>query len=108
MTLAIKPGPITLEGVQDYFARANQSAPKQQTLTGDGKSFSAQLLEGLNEVNSLQATADSKGAEIATGKSTELHEAMIAASKAELSFNFMVQLRNKVLEAYTEVMRMPV
>jgi flagellar hook-basal body complex protein FliE len=108
MPAAIKPGPISLEGVQDYFARANQSAPKLEAKTGDGQSFADQLIQGLNEVNSLQATADSKGAEIATGKSTELHEAMIAASKAELSFNFMVQLRNKVLEAYTEVMRMPV
>jgi flagellar hook-basal body complex protein FliE len=46
--------------------------------------------------------------DLAAGKSTNIHETMLAVSKAELGFNMLVQLRNKALEAYQEVMRMQV
>ena len=52
--------------------------------------------------------ADKAGMDLASGKQENIHEIMLKASHAELSFNFMVQIRNKVLEAYQEVMRMPV
>jgi flagellar hook-basal body complex protein FliE len=72
------------------------------------KSFVDYLKDGVNEVASLQVHADRKAVEVATGRSGELHEAMLAATQAELGFNLMVQIRNKVIEAYQEVMRMPV
>lgn len=74
----------------------------------DGASFADMLKEGIQDVNKLAVDADHKATEVATGKSGNIHETMLAATKAELSFNLMVQLRNKALEAYTEVMRMPV
>ena len=46
--------------------------------------------------------------DLATGKKQNIHETMLAAAQAELNFNLMVQVRNKALEAYQEVMRMPV
>jgi flagellar hook-basal body complex protein FliE len=46
--------------------------------------------------------------ELASGKTGNIHETMLAATQAELSFNLMVQVRNKALEAYNEIMRMPV
>ena len=56
----------------------------------------------------MQKKADSMAMQVAAGKSENLHETMIAATQAEISFNLMVQLRNRALEAYQEVMRMPV
>ena len=73
-----------------------------------GKSFIDVLKEGIGEVADLQRKADIKTTEVATGKSGDLHEAMLAATQAELSFNLMVQIRNKALEAYQDVIRMPV
>ena len=73
-----------------------------------GKSFIDVLSHGIQEVNELQRDADKKSVDIVTGKSGDLHEAMLASTQAELSFNLMVQIRNKVLEAYQDVMRMPV
>jgi flagellar hook-basal body complex protein FliE len=73
-----------------------------------GTSFMDHLKSGFDEVNSMQKTADSMAMQAASGKSENLHETMIAATQAEISFNLMVQLRNRALEAYQEVMRMPV
>jgi flagellar hook-basal body complex protein FliE len=73
-----------------------------------GTSFMDHLKNGLAEVNEMQKKADSMAMEVASGKSENLHETMLATSQAELTFNLMVQLRNRALEAYQEVMRMPV
>ena len=47
-------------------------------------------------------------ADLSTGRSSNLHEAMIAIQKAEISFKMMMQVRNKIISAYQEVMRMSV
>jgi flagellar hook-basal body complex protein FliE len=72
------------------------------------ESFAAQLDRSLSEVNNLLNEADKKTTEMAVGKSENLHDAMIAVEKAETSFKFLVQLRNKAMEAYNEIIRMQV
>jgi flagellar hook-basal body complex protein FliE len=76
--------------------------------SGSGNSFMDHLKSGINEVNEMQKKADTMAMEVAAGKSENLHETMLATTQAEISFNLMVQLRNRALEAYQEVMRMPV
>jgi flagellar hook-basal body complex protein FliE len=71
-------------------------------------SFSDHLENSLKSVNADQKLADQKATDLATGKETNIHETMLTASNAELTFNLMVQVRNKALEAYQEIMRMPV
>jgi flagellar hook-basal body complex protein FliE len=73
-----------------------------------GASFMDHLKNGIAEVNEMQKKADGMAMEVAAGKSENLHETMLATSQAEITFNLMVQLRNRALEAYQEVMRMPV
>lgn len=75
---------------------------------GSGESFFDHLKDKISEVNTEQHAADKMSADIASGRSDNIHEAMLAMSSAELNFDFMVQVRNKALEAYQEVMRMPV
>jgi flagellar hook-basal body complex protein FliE len=82
------------------------AAPEQSK--SQGKSFTDMLSEGIEEVSKMQKTADKMAVDVSTGKSGDLHEAMLAATQAELSFNLMVQIRNKALEAYQDIMRMPV
>jgi flagellar hook-basal body complex protein FliE len=84
------------------------SAPKADDKDSSGQSFFDHLKNGIKEVDAMQKTADKMGIELSTGKSGNIHETMLAASQAELSFNLMVQMRNKALEAYSEIMRMPV
>ena len=73
-----------------------------------GMSFAEHLQKSIHDVNQKSAEADRMATQMATGKSENIHETMLAATRAELSFNLMVQLRNKALEAYSEVMKMPV
>jgi len=87
---------------QKQFENAGQGDDSKKT------SFIDHLKNAVEEVNQSQQTADKKATDLANGKDTNIHETMLTASQAELSFNLMVQVRNKALEAYHEVMRMPV
>jgi flagellar hook-basal body complex protein FliE len=73
-----------------------------------GEGFMAHLNRSINDVNELLSVADKKGAEIAVGKSENLHDAMINFEKAESAFKLLVQVRNRALDAYHEIMRMQV
>lgn len=73
-----------------------------------GTSFMDHLKDGIGEINQMQKTSDKMSMEVAAGKSENLHETMLAATQAEIGFSLMVQLRNRALEAYQEVMRMQV
>ena len=72
------------------------------------KSFSETIANAVGKVDEGQKLADKMSALVASGKSENIHETMLALTQAELSFNLMVQTRNRALEAYQEVMRMPV
>ncbi len=73
-----------------------------------GSDFATTLRDAIGSVDQLQKVADVKMQELATGKSTNLHETMIATEKADIALRLMVQVRNKIVEAYQEIMRMQV
>ena len=72
------------------------------------KSFADSLKEAVNQVNTAQKDSDRKMQELATGKTQNIHETMIAAEKADIALRMMVQVRNKMIEAYQEIMKMQV
>lgn len=59
--------------------------------------------DSLNAVNNLKVEANRMQEDIAMGGSTNIHDAMIAAEKAELSMQMAVQIRNRIISAYTEI-----
>jgi flagellar hook-basal body complex protein FliE len=71
-------------------------------------SFKNAIEKAVGEVNHLQNSADKSAVKLASGDIEDVHEAMIAMQKAKLSLDFTIQVRNKVIEAYQEVMRMQV
>lgn len=73
-----------------------------------GQSFGDALKESMNEVNNMQLDADKSIEALVSGENKDIHGTMIALSKADLAFRMTVQVRNKVLDAYQEVMRMQV
>ena len=79
-----------------------------QTKNKPEKSFSDHLKETYQSVNQMHISADKMATNLSTGKKENIHETMLALSQAEISFKLMVQVRNKVLEAYQEIMRMQV
>jgi|CXWL01.1.fsa_nt_gi flagellar hook-basal body complex protein FliE len=62
----------------------------------------------LDEVNTLQTQAAGLERQMYEGQSVELHRVMIAAEQAGTAFELLVETRNKLVEAYQELMRMPV
>jgi flagellar hook-basal body complex protein FliE len=74
-----------------------------------GKSFGEILKSAIGEVNQLQKEADQAIQELAAGKGNQnIHQTMIALEKAEVSFQLMMQVRNKIIAAYEEIMRMQI
>ena len=94
--------------LRDMRGPLKNTAPSQEPTSTDKPSFYDHLKEAVSEVNLSQIETDKKATDLANGKDTNIHDTMLAASQAELSFNLMVQVRNKALEAYQEIMRMPV
>src|SRR5690349_13481823 len=69
------------------------------------QSFGSTLKQAVGEVNNLQNQADKTAVKLATGDLQDVHEAMLAMQKASMAFQFTVQVRNKIVEAYQEIMR---
>jgi flagellar hook-basal body complex protein FliE len=76
-------------------------------VSGD-KSFADTLKDAITEVNNLQQVSNQKMQELAVGKTDNVADVMIAAEKADIAMRVMVQVRNKVIDAYNEIMRMNV
>ena len=70
-----------------------------------GKDFEEVLAGYLKQVNKLQHQSDNAVRQLATGKKENIHETMIAIEKASISFQMMMQIRNKIIEAYQEIKR---
>ncbi|MGR3310861.1 MAG: flagellar hook-basal body complex protein FliE [Candidatus Brocadiales bacterium] len=106
--LPLKP-PNELGDTQSSSGGAKVGNPLSLGREGEqlqGTAFKDVLGNFINEVNTLQHKAGESIENLATGKVEDLHEVMIAMSKAEVSFRFMLETRNKLLEAYKEVMRL--
>ena len=64
------------------------------------------LRGAMDEAEQLQGTADAKVSAMLQGNGMDVHSAMIAVEKADLSFQLMMQVRNKIVAAYQEISRM--
>ncbi len=81
------------------------SAVSKNNEAQPAQSFDAFLKDSLREVNELQHASDKAVQELAAGKTENIHETMIAMQKAKVSFQMMMQVRNKIIEAYKEIMQ---
>lgn len=69
-------------------------------------SFGSMLARSLNEVNQLNSAADEAVRNLAAGKQKDIHQTMIALEKADVAFQLLIQVRNKIIAAYETIMRM--
>jgi flagellar hook-basal body complex protein FliE len=94
-------GPLRIEGVE--LARVDEVARPERA--DGGTPFAEALGQALSQVDKLQTTADKESEKVAKGGGN-LHEAALALEKADVSIRLATKVRNKLLEAYQEVMRM--
>ncbi len=72
------------------------------------KNFADTLKDAIGNVNELQKASDRGIQELATGKTDNVADVMIASEKADIALKVMVQVRNKIIDAYQEIMKMQV
>ena len=98
-----------LSVLQATAARASGRTPETQGAAAGGTDFAAVLQNSIAQVNQTQQQAEGMAANFAAGDSSaNLHEVMISLQKANVSFQEMVQVRNKLVTAYNDVMNMTV
>jgi flagellar hook-basal body complex protein FliE len=98
--------PITRVGDQGLILPLKPQGTDK--VSGSGESFANVLDKFVTDVNSLQNKASESIEKLATGEISDVHQVMIAVEEAGTAMEFMLEIRNKIVEAYQEIMRMPV
>ena len=95
-------------GTQAVQPLAMKSVTEQAgTVTGSGQSFGSYLEDALNQVAAQEQQAKDMSNKFVLGE-VNIDEAMISSQQALLSLQLTTQVRNKVIEAYQEIMRIPI
>ena len=117
MPLSVIPPTMPLHGI---VPRAEIAAPRMDPLTSPGQlggltptqpggeSFGNLLGRMVEDVNARQNAATDTVHSLQSGGNVSLHQAVIAMEEASVSFQLMVEVRNKLLESYQELMRMSI
>jgi len=72
----------------------------------DDAGFRDVLHSAVDDIQQLESQAETKVSGVLTGNGSDVHSALIAVEKADLSFQLMMQVRNKIVSAYEEISRM--
>ncbi len=96
---SVNPAKLAMTPVRGSMAKQGPAAEKN---------FGAYLADSLNQVNDLQKKAEQASIDLATGKIEDISQVVIAAEKAAVALQLTIQIRNKMLESYQEMMRMQV
>ena len=79
------------------------TVPSLNQTTETGQSFKDLLIEGIQQVNGMQQDADQAVQELMTGGDVDPSSVLTSIQKADMSFRMMMQIRNKLLQAYQEI-----
>lgn len=98
---------MAIDGVRSA-TQALQTQVSRQTEAGSAEGFGQALTDAAKQVSGLENQANAMAQQVAAGDVSELHNAMLAMQKASMALELTVQVRNKVLDAYQEIMRMQI
>jgi flagellar hook-basal body complex protein FliE len=90
-----------------YLNTLNTTLDQKKTNLDDGLSFKQTIENSLKKVNDLQIQKDNMIEEFAVGKNQNVHELMIALQKADIAIKLTSAVRNKVIDAYRQLLNMP-
>ena len=74
---------------------------------GGGDAFASMFANAVNQVEAFQKNAQQSVNRFLNGEGEDLHKVALASEQADLSFQLFMQVRNKVISAYQEIMKMP-
>lgn len=90
------------------FSEISKKRVAPEATDPSAKSFSDTLSDAVGKVNEMQKESDMKMQQLASGENTNISEVMVAAERADIALKLMMSVRNKVIDAYQEVMKMQV
>ena len=97
---------INLDSLNSYVDKL--SAEATQIEKKGAIPFQDILKNFMSEVNDLQLNVDKKVEQFASGEVKDVHEVMIAVEEADIAFQLMMEIRNKLMKAFEEVMKMQI
>lgn len=95
-----------LKGVSTGLLRQAYEQGAMAVEPGQGSGFAERLRSMMEDVDSLQDHSLELQQALLSGESMDVHEVMIAGQEAGLAFDLMLEIRNKLMEAYQEIMRL--
>jgi flagellar hook-basal body complex protein FliE len=99
---------MAVESISGLNPLASKSFGSESKVDDLATKFGEYLMDAINKTNDLQLASESATSALATGQTDNVHAVMIAAEKADLAMQFTMQVKNKILDAYQEIMRMQV
>ena len=97
-----------IDATQSAQAASQAGTPLASLGSGGASTWGHMVQQMVMDVNAKQTTASQMVTDVLKGGPTPVHEAMVATEEANLSFEFLAQMRNKVVESYQTVMQMQV
>jgi flagellar hook-basal body complex protein FliE len=97
--IKITPQPITPVFPEKQIGKLSESSKED---------FGDFLMKAIQDIDGLQKQSGEAQDKLIQGEAAELHQVMIAAEKAGISFDLLLEIRKKLLDAYQEIIRMPV
>ena len=98
-----REGVVAAEGM-----RAADSTREAATVNGSTSTFGSHLKNAIDTVNQLQKTSSATANGFLTGEHNDLVRVMVDGQKSTLGFQAMVQVRNRMISAYQDIMNMPI
>lgn len=99
---------MRIEGMPSLISSTQniqRSVEPKENIQSTVSTFGEQIQNAVDNINNLQSKAGEMVEKVVTGQTDEIHKAMIAMEHASLTFNFGLQVRNKALDAYQEIMK---
>lgn len=102
--------PLGIQGLSTAGALSpiGPAAPAGGAKATEGPSFESCLLDSLDQVNRLQQEANKGVEKVVTGETDNIAEVFSAVRKADVAFSMLMEMRNKLVEAYQEIQQMRV
>ena len=100
--------PLNFSAVSSAFPLTNTATNNKSSVANAQKNFASFLKDSINSVNQAQNESDALTNKLARGENVDLSQVMIASQKASITMQATMEIRNKAVEAYQEIMRMSV
>ena len=102
----ISPIGSVTAGASQAVRQAGAATPAAGA-TAAGADFAGMVSDGLQSVSQAEHTANAAIQDLATGGDTRIEDVMVATTQAQLGLELLSRVRDRALDAYTEIMRMP-